>query len=160
MSAKSTAGSKTGFDFGGILETVQDELEKAGLALDLGSLEGAGWSWPKGKSRVKVVAVAPGLKSSVEEMGKTPRDQVVMVRVDTDTSAALDDWVQTGAVKSRSEAAALFIREGLKVRADELERLKDALSEVQSARERLRQQAREVFGEEADLLDAEEPDAE
>ncbi len=53
-------------------------------------------------------------------------------------------------MKSRSEAAALFIGEGLKVRADELERLRGALADVEEARERLREQARSVFGEESE----------
>ena len=133
------------FDLGGILESIQDELEAAGIGVDLGA-DACTWSWPKNSKRVKVVCVAPGLKDSVDEMGKSPRDQVVMVRVDSETSEALDAWVETGAVKSRSEAAALFIREGLKVRSDELERLRDALEDVESARERLREQAEHVFG--------------
>ncbi len=95
---------------------------------------------------IKVVCVSPDLKASAEEMKETHRDQVVMVRVDEATRDNLDAWVKTGAVKSRSEAAALFIREGLKVRADELERLRDALREVEAAQERLHQQAREIFG--------------
>ena len=95
---------------------------------------------------IKVVCVSPDLKASAEEMKGTQRDQVVMVRVDEETRDTLDAWVKTGAVKSRSEAAALFIREGLKVRADELERLRDALREVEAAQERLQQQAREIFG--------------
>ncbi len=136
------------FDLGSILGSIQEGLEEAGIGVDL-SGDCATWSWPKKSKRVKVVCVTPGLKDSVDEMGKSPRDQVVMVRVDADTSAALDSWVQTGAVKSRSEAAALFIREGLRVRADELERLKGALDEVEAARERLRQQASELFGGEA-----------
>ncbi|MCP4200603.1 MAG: hypothetical protein GY769_01555 [bacterium] len=146
MPSKKQKKEKSGFDFGGILGMVEDELEKVGIEVDLGS-DASVQSWPKGDSKFKVVCVTPGLRDSVEEMGKAPRDQVVMVRVDSETSAALDAWVQTGAVKSRSEAAALFIREGLNLRADELGRLKDALTEVEAARERLRQQAREVFGE-------------
>ena len=133
------------FDLGGILGSIQESLEEAGIDVDL-SGSSKTWSWPKKSKRVKVVCVTPGLKDSVDEMGKTPRDQVVMVRVDSETSQALDDWVETGAVKSRSEAAALFIREGLRVRADELERLKGALNEVEAAKERLREQARHVFG--------------
>lgn len=50
-------------------------------------------------------------------------------------------------VRSRSEAAALFIREGLKVRAEELERLRDALREVEDAKRRLREKARGVLGD-------------
>jgi hypothetical protein len=135
------------FEFGGILKAVREELEGAGIEVDLGT-DSFSCCGPRRGGRVKVVCVAPGLKDSVEEMGKTPRDQVVMVRVDAETSAALDAWVETGAVKSRSEAAALFIREGLKVRSDELEHLREALGEVESARERLRRRAREVLGDE------------
>ncbi len=56
-------------------------------------------------------------------------------------------------MKSRSAAAALFIREGLKVRDSELQELKDALTDVDRARERLREKAKDVLG--ADPLDAE-----
>jgi Arc/MetJ-type ribon-helix-helix transcriptional regulator len=133
-------------DLGSILETIQKRLKEKGIDFEIpqgfdfccGGEEGA---------EVKVVCVAPDLKRSVQEMGQTPRDQVVMVRIDAATLEQLDAWVATGAVKSRSEAAALFIREGLKVRSDELERLRDALREVEEARERLRDRAREVFGE-------------
>ncbi len=148
-------GSDDPFDLGGILGSIQEGLEEAGIDVDLGG-NCTSWSWPKKSKRVKVVCVTPGLKDSVDEMGKSPRDQVVMVRVDTETSEALDAWVQTGAVKSRSEAAALFIREGLRVRADELDRLKGALDEVDAARERLREQARHVFGGESEESAAEE----
>ncbi len=65
--------------------------------------------------------------------------------VDEDTTKKLDAWVETGAFKSRSEAAALFIREGLKVHARELNELKDALEGVETARDNLKEKAREVF---------------
>lgn len=134
-------------DVSGILKRVQSRLRDKGIDFDFpdgfdvfGDCEGP---------RVKVVCVAPDLQESVEEMGRQQRDQVVMVRVDAETLASLDAWVATGAVKSRSEAAALFIGEGLKVRADELAQLSDALREVREAQERLRNRAREVFGQEA-----------
>lgn len=122
-------------------QRIQDRLE--GMGLDLEQLLGADWA-----SAVKVVCVAPDIKESLREMGRSHRDQVVMVRVDGETSRKLDAWVETGAVRSRSEAAALFIREGLKVRDGELEQLRDVLDEVESAKSRLQERVRAIFGEE------------
>lgn len=133
-----------------ILSRIQAGLIEAGLDVKLAGDE-AGCC---GGAAVKVVCVAPGLKDSVQAMSQSPRDQVVMVRVDESTSADLDSWVETGAVKSRSEAAALFIREGLSVRADELARLREALEGVEQARRRLHAQAREIFGEGGDADDS------
>jgi Arc/MetJ-type ribon-helix-helix transcriptional regulator len=116
-------------------------LESQGLDLDALCGEDAEGA------RVKVVCVAPDMKASLRELDAVTRDQVVMVRVDEQTSRTLDAWVETGAVRSRSEAAALFIREGLKVRAEELERLRDALREVEDAKRRLREKARAVLGD-------------
>lgn len=113
-----------------------------GLGVDLESLVDDA-SDVKG---VKMVVMTPHLKQSMDEMGKAARDHTVMVRVDEETSHTLDLWVESGAVKSRSEAAALFIREGLKVRSSELAQLRAALDEVEQAKERLRNQAKEVFG--------------
>jgi hypothetical protein len=48
-------------------------------------------------------------------------------------------------ISCRTEVAALFIREGLKVRAAELDRLRDALRKVDEAEERLREKAEEIF---------------
>ena len=146
-----SGNEKRPVDVGRILETIQEKLLEKGLKVDLtGDIEAC--CSPGGK--VKMVCVAPGLGDSVRELGKCLRDQVVMVRVDEATSQALEDWVATGAVRSRSEAAALFIREGLKVRADELERLRGALREVDDARERLRSRAKEVFGDRTPESDA------
>ncbi len=142
-------------NFGGLWKKIQPQLKARGIDIDFDFGEGIDFgegfdfscTGKEGQgARVKVVCVAPDLKESVEEMGQTQRDQVVMVRVDEATLENLDAWVAIGAVKSRSEAAALFIREGLKVRADELDKLRDALREVQEAQERLKKQAREIFG--------------
>ena len=120
---------------------MRELLESQGLDLDALCGEDAEGA------RVKVVCVAPDMKTSLRELDAVIRDQVVMVRVDEQTSRTLDAWVETGAVRSRSEAAALFIREGLKVRAEELERLRDALREVEDAKRRLREKARGVLGD-------------
>jgi Arc/MetJ-type ribon-helix-helix transcriptional regulator len=122
-------------------EAIKGRLSQEGIDLDelCRGVEGIG-------EAVKCVVVAPDLRSSVEEMSKSPRDQVVMVRLDEESAGDLDAWVETGAVKSRSEAAALFIREGLKVRAGELEQLKESLRAVRQAKERLRERAAEIFG--------------
>lgn len=141
--------STSAFDLNSILDAVRQKLRENGIDFDLCGC-GCGEEDPEGatgdrRPPVKVVCVAPDLGESVREMGKSARDQVVMVRVDADTAAKLDSWVQTGAVRSRSEAAALFIREGLAVRAAELERLRDALNGVEQAKERLRREASGVF---------------
>ena len=128
-------------DVGQILESIRDALRDKGIDLDASCCvcieEGA---------RVKVVCVAPDLKESVQCVAAGSRDQVVMVRVDEATSRALDAWVESGSVKSRSEAAAVFIREGLKLRESELSQLREALDAVEQAKARLRDRAKEVFG--------------
>jgi len=124
-----------------IWQVVKDHLREMGLDAEAIACT------PGDGGKIKVVCVSPGLQDSVTEIGKSTRDQVVMVRVDEDTCRALDAWVESDAVKSRSEAAAVFIREGLKVRESELAQLQDALRAVDEARKKLRDKAREVFGE-------------
>ncbi len=127
---------------GRILEAISAQLAAAGI--DLNSLCSA-----EGQDiKVKAICVVPDLGDSVREMADSPRDQVVMVRVDQQSATALDCWVESGSVKSRSEAAALFIREGLKVHSRELSELEDALREVEKAKRKLRDKARHVIGSE------------
>lgn len=95
---------------------------------------------------LRVVCVGANVADVLDEMGKSKRDQVVMVRVDEKTAEKLDAWVETGAVKSRSEAAALFIREGLSVRSSELANLEEAIQKVDQAKQELRERVREVLG--------------
>ena len=122
-------------------EWIQSELRGKGI-----DIEALSCCAPD-TSCLKVVCLPTGLGQSLEELGQEVRDQVVMVRVDEETRRKLDAWVASGAVKSRSEAAALFIREGLKVRASELDHLGEAIRNVEEAKERLRKKARDVFGE-------------
>jgi Arc/MetJ-type ribon-helix-helix transcriptional regulator len=98
--------------------------------------------------KVKVVCIEPNLGWSVKKMGEEIRGETIMVRIDEKTRKKLDAWVETGYFKSRSEAAALFIREGLKIRSSELDQLKDALKDVTRAKNALRDRAKEIFGKE------------
>jgi Arc/MetJ-type ribon-helix-helix transcriptional regulator len=125
-----------------ILSSVFDQLRAQGLDFESLSCCGDEGSAPR------LVCVAANVRESLDEMGKSKRDQVVMVRVDEETAKRLDAWVETGAMKSRSEAAALFIKEGLKVRATELSDLEDSIQDVEAAKDRLRKRVREVLGEE------------
>ena len=100
-----------------ILEMIEDKLASLGVEIEKLTSDCE-------DDKVKVIGIGIGLKDAVRAMGETPRDHVLMVRVDEDTQTKLDDWVETGAVKSRSEAAALFIREGLMLRASELDQLR------------------------------------
>lgn len=103
------------------------------------------------ESEVAVVcATGDDLGASIEELAGTSRDKVVMVRVDEDTLQKLNMWTETGMVKSKSEAAALFIKEGLKVRTQELDELSGAINEVKKAKARLETKAKKIFGEAAE----------
>jgi len=125
----------------GLWATIQQKLDDAGLDIELPDLSDLD------PANCKMVCMPFGLSASLHAMKGEPRDNVVMVRVDDATIQSLDAWIETQAVKSRSEAAALFIREGLKVRADELKELEVALRDVEQARDRLRRKARSVFRE-------------
>lgn len=127
-------------DFSRMWDKIRNQLKEKGIEVDTICCDS------KVGPSMKVVCVAPGMEDCLEEMGQETRDKVVMVRLDETTTKTLDKWVEAGVVRSRSEAAALFIREGLKLRSKELEKLDEALHDVEKARARLRDQAREVLG--------------
>lgn len=126
----------------GLWTSLQDTLNEAGFDVELPDLSDLDPT-----RACKMICMPFGLAAALEEMERKPRENVVMVRVDDDTKRSLDAWIETGAVKSRSEAAALFIREGLQVRAEELGELEGALRDVEEAKDRLRQEARRVLRE-------------
>jgi len=97
-------------------------------------------------AEIKCVVVAPSFRGCVEEVARATRDQVVMVRVDDGTARALDAWVETGQLRSRSEAAAVFIKAGLKLHQDQLTKVSDALRDVEESKRRLAQRMKEVLG--------------
>ena len=83
-------------DLKDVWEQVSEALEAHGIEFRVG-MGGEG-----DLADCTVMCLAGDMKSTVAEMGRTPRDHVVMVRIDEDTKRHLDDWIATGAVKSRS----------------------------------------------------------
>jgi len=118
---------------------IREVLDREGIDLDL-VCQGK----PEGQARV--ICVAASLGDGIQELAQSARDQVVMLRVDKESVEALDAWVATGVAKSRSEAAALFLREGLRLRAGELADLKESLAKVEDARRELHERAKNVLG--------------
>ncbi|MBU6395162.1 MAG: hypothetical protein KGQ75_11360 [Sphingomonadales bacterium] len=119
-------------------DAVSEALEMLGV--DPASLQCDG-------ERPRVVVVHAGLDEARRALREHNRDHVVMARVDQATAAQLDRWVAAGVAKSRSEAAALFIGEGLKLRANDLERLSQAIDALEVAKARLREEASAIFGD-------------
>jgi Arc/MetJ-type ribon-helix-helix transcriptional regulator len=119
--------------------SIEKQLKERGIDLDKCCQEGD-------QARMKVVCIAPDLGESYQELSKSVRGETVMIRIDENTNKNLDTWVETGYFKSRSEAAALFLKEGLKIRASELVKLKDSIDQLKKAKEKLRNEAKNIFG--------------
>lgn len=97
-------------------------------------------------SSVKEVAQKTGeaFNKATESIGKAidsalaARDHVVMVRVNDDSLKSLDALVQTGIFKSRSEAAAFLISEGVKAQAPLFEKISERIKEIERLRSELK----------------------
>ena len=93
----------------------------------------------------RVVVVAANLSDSRQQLCRSVRDQVLLLRVDIATISQLDEWVSAGVAKSRAEAAALFLREGLALRKPDLDRLAPALKKLEEARREVQSSARRML---------------
>jgi Arc/MetJ-type ribon-helix-helix transcriptional regulator len=97
-------------------------------------------------SSVKDVAQKTGdvLNKATESIGKaieaalSARDHVVMVRVNDEALRKLDALVQSGIFKSRSEAAAFLIGEGIKAQSELFDRISTKITEIERLRSELR----------------------
>lgn len=102
-------------------------------------------------SSVKEVAQKTGevLNRATESIGKaiesalSARDHVVMVRVNDESLKKLDALVQSGIFKSRSEAAAFLISEGVRAQEPLFERISERISEI----ERLQSELKSIVNE-------------
>ena len=77
------------------------------------------------------------LKETIRGM-RAGRDNVVMVRVDDDSKAKLDELLDAGIVNSRSEGAAFLIAEGIKARSQLFETISEKVEVIRQHKEELR----------------------
>ncbi len=87
--------------------------------------------------REVAASVAGTVKDSLKTVRET-RDSVVMVRLNRDSLQKIDELVDCQVTKSRSEAAALLINEGINARADLFNEVAEQAEIIRQARERLR----------------------
>jgi Arc/MetJ-type ribon-helix-helix transcriptional regulator len=84
------------------------------------------------------------INKATESIGKaiesalSARDHVVMVRVNDESLKRLDALVQSGIFKSRSEAAAFLISEGIQAQRALFERIAEKISEIERLRSELK----------------------
>jgi len=66
------------------------------------------------------------------------RDTTVLIRLSDESSDKLDTLVSSGVFRSRSEAAAFLIEEGIKAQTTLFQRIQDKLTEIEKLRSELR----------------------
>jgi len=104
---------------------------------------------PKGQGGTK--SHEPGIKNAwkqVENIGQAigdalqGRGNVVMVRVNDEALGYLDMLVEADVVKSRSEAAAWLINEGVKTNQELFQKIGEVTHQISALREKLRETVR------------------
>jgi Arc/MetJ-type ribon-helix-helix transcriptional regulator len=80
----------------------------------------------------------PETVNKAVERAMNVRDTTVLVRLSENSSDAIDTLVSAGIFKSRADAAAFLIDEGIKAQSALFQRIQDKLSEIEKLREELR----------------------
>jgi len=94
---------------------------------------------PEGESKV----VSPQLKDEILMKlgnGLGDRGNVVMTRLDDADLKQIDALVEVEAFKSRSEAAAFFIRQGMLARKDLFERIMPTVEKIRELKEQAKRE--------------------
>jgi Arc/MetJ-type ribon-helix-helix transcriptional regulator len=69
--------------------------------------------------------------------GEPRRDNVVMVRVDEENLDRIDELVESGQFRSRSEATAFLISEGIKSKQEMFDKISEKISQIQDLKTEL-----------------------
>ena len=90
----------------------------------------------------EAVTAAENLKETIKSKtsgDRATRDNVVMVRVDSESLNKMDELVEAELAGSRSEAAAFLISEGIKSRDPLFNVISAKVKEIRQAKEELRE---------------------
>ena len=86
-------------------------------------------------------SVGETLKDTLQETikgARSARDSVVMIRVDKESLARVDELVDAGLANSRSEAAAFLIGAGIKSRQALFDKIAEGIEQIRTAKDELR----------------------
>lgn len=89
------------------------------------------------KSKGLASSVGESIRDTIKSV-KATRDNVVMLRVDSESLAKIDELVDSGVTGSRSAAAAFLVEEGIKARADLFDKIAEETEVIRQAKERIR----------------------
>jgi Arc/MetJ-type ribon-helix-helix transcriptional regulator len=95
-------------------------------------------------------AIGRDISRTIERAIAAKDDYVVAVKVSPEAQEKLEQLVQAGIFKSRAEAAAFLIDEGIKTQASLFERVEQKLSEIERLRAELRGIVNEGKSQQAD----------
>ena len=101
------------------------------------------------RSGAEAESLGENLKETLQG-ALSARSSVVMVRLNKESLARLDELLDAGLVNSRSEAAAFLIGDGIKARADLFERISEKIDEIRKAKQDLRDLLNKTPGEGSD----------
>ncbi len=80
----------------------------------------------------------PDTFSKAVERAINVRDTTVLLRLSDESSDKVDTLVSAGVFRSRAEAAAFLIEEGIKAQSSLFQRIQDKLTEIENLRAELR----------------------
>ena len=94
------------------------------------------------KGTDEAVSVAGNIRETIRNRtseDRATRDNVVMVRVDSDSLGKMDELVEAELAGSRSEAAAFLISEGIKSREPLFDAISAKVAEIRKVKDELRE---------------------
>ena len=94
-------------------------------------------------------AIGRDISRTIERAISAKDDYVVAVKVAPETQERLEQLVQAGVFRSRAEAAAYLIEEGIKTQTTLFERVQQKLSEIERLRAELRGMINDKGGQES-----------